>query len=131
MFISGEEVVKDSGQDESHPNSSEASARQTPQPNSHNKEIQATFAKKVAQAIINDSLQSEEMEQVNHDVHMEQVYYPAHNNRIEHIAQNSKLQVKVFAYLLQMNKRIVSNSNFDIYSIKRSKEKHRHTNIFY
>lgn len=52
-----------------NPTSGESSARQTPQPAPHNsvKEVQATFAKQVAQAINKDSAAAEE--EVVHDPH--------------------------------------------------------------
>lgn len=80
----------ESEENDTHPGSGESSARQTPQPTSHNKDIQATFAKQVAQAISSDNF-IENIEQSNSEIHMENVFTT--QNRNEHLAQNSKLQV--------------------------------------
>ncbi|XP_025830115.1 eukaryotic translation initiation factor 4 gamma 3 isoform X2 [Agrilus planipennis] len=63
------EMFEQQEQDESHPASGESSARQTPQPSVPNpsKEVQATFAKQVAQAIGND----ETTTAVHHHSHLE------------------------------------------------------------
>lgn len=85
---------------ETPPRSGECSARQTPQPAPHNpnKEIQATFAKQVAQAIGNDEEIIEDMPDHaaplpdhidTHIFHNPQVV----QTRID-IAQSSKLQVR-------------------------------------
>lgn len=55
FVLLGQDALADMYEDSSHPPSGESSARQTPQPPPPpNKEVQATFAKQVAQAISND-----------------------------------------------------------------------------
>lgn len=86
-------------EDSSHPPSGDSSARQTPQPSvpSTNKEVQATFAKQVAQAIHNDDdtidMEPNNSPVDNVDSSVYQHSSQAVNNRFENIVQSSKLQV--------------------------------------
>lgn len=92
-------------EDSSHPASGESSARQTPQPAapSTNKEVQAAFAKQVAQAINSDETivmepHNSPVDNVDHSIY--QHSSQAVNNRFENIVQSSKLQVMSIIYLL-------------------------------
>lgn len=94
-------------QNSSHPPSGESSARQTPQPapQSHNKEVQAAFAKQVMQAINTDNESVHIDEPSNHQEpagdHIEQLTYPpplqqavqSSNTRLDNIVQSSNLKV--------------------------------------
>ncbi|KAJ8913562.1 hypothetical protein NQ315_017113 [Exocentrus adspersus] len=107
------EMFEQSG---SHPPSGESSARQTPQPmpQSHNKEVQAAFAKQVMQAINTDN-ESANMEETNHHHHqeptgdhIEQPTYPIPlqqavqnpNTRLDNIVQSSNLKVQAKEFFL-------------------------------
>lgn len=86
--------------EDSHPASGESSARQTPQPPVPNKEVQAVFAKQVAQVISKDEASVEELDQPPVIDQMGHPIYPpppqAVNPRFDSLVQTSKLQVKIF-----------------------------------
>lgn len=100
-------------EDNSHPASGESSARQTPQPAppAINKEVQAAFAKQVAQA----AMASDDVDdQPPHHVppvapvvvdHMDHpvVYPQAVNSRYDNLVQSSKLQVSLVVLMLFYN----------------------------
>lgn len=109
-------------QSSSHPPSGESSARQTPQPTpqSHNKEVQAAFAKQVMQAINTDNESVHIDDQSNHqepaEDHIEQLTYPpplqqqavqTSNARLDNIVQSSNLKVSdlyktILLYLIKL-----------------------------
>ncbi|CAH1972490.1 unnamed protein product [Acanthoscelides obtectus] len=85
----------------SHSTSGDSSARQTPQPNpSHNKEVQATFAKQVMQAISKDKegthLNDDQHHHAEEPVDPNQVYHMGPHGvpctKVDPIVQTSKLQ---------------------------------------
>lgn len=95
-------------QDDSHPPSGESSARQTPQPPlpNPNKEVQAAFAKQVAQAIGKDEVSTaEELEQpavlehMGHPIYQQQAPPPQAVHQFD-IVQSSKLQVKKYLFCI-------------------------------
>ncbi|XP_018568899.1 eukaryotic translation initiation factor 4 gamma 1 isoform X2 [Anoplophora glabripennis] len=101
-------------QSSSHPPSGESSARQTPQPTpqSHNKEVQAAFAKQVMQAINTDNESVHIDELSNHQEpagdHIEQLTYQpplqqavqSSNARLDNIVQTSNLKVQAKEFVL-------------------------------
>lgn len=105
FFFEGQDRLNEVYEDNSHPASGESSARQTPQPPPQpntSKEVQATFAKQVAQAICGD--ESETIEHHHHPPMVEQIeQHPVYqhnspqavNNSYESIVQFSKLQVRL------------------------------------
>ncbi|KAG5882340.1 hypothetical protein JTB14_037625 [Gonioctena quinquepunctata] len=113
----GGDVLQDMFEDSSHPPSGESSARQTPQPPSHNhnKEVQATFAKQVMQAINNDEEPPHiEDSDINLDLdgnHLDQPLYVAPSPQVgqmpkyDHatIVQSSKLQAGAKEFVLSSN----------------------------
>lgn len=100
-------------EDKSHPPSGDSSARQTPQPPhvAQNKEVAATFAKQVAQAISGEEnlIESDHLHHHAHHVPMEvmdhaAVYlHPSSNQAVNSrydIVQSSKLQVSEAHFFL-------------------------------
>lgn len=94
----------------SHPPSGESSARQTPQPaavHNSNKEVQATFAKQVYQAINNDessSIEEHEMHTAAPPVVLDHIEAVSPHqsapplpptSRFDHIVQSSNLKVSL------------------------------------
>ncbi|CAH1141154.1 unnamed protein product [Phyllotreta striolata] len=69
----GADRLQELFEDNSHPPSGESSARQTPQPSaatqSHNKEVQATFAKQVLQALNKDTTSADQQPQQQQQHH--------------------------------------------------------------
>lgn len=84
----GEDRLNEVFEDNSHPASGESSARQTPHPPAPpntSKEVQATFAKQVAQAICND-----ENSETTIDYHH---HHPHHGPpMVEHIVEQQQQQ---------------------------------------
>lgn len=100
LVFLGQDRLADIFDDSSHPPSGESSARQTPQPPPPNtsKEVQATFAKQVAQAIGNDESVNIEHHHPPVVDHIEHPVYQhnspqAVNSSYDNIVQSSKLQV--------------------------------------
>ncbi|XP_060516621.1 eukaryotic translation initiation factor 4 gamma 1 isoform X2 [Cylas formicarius] len=104
----GEDKMNEIFDDNSHPPSGESSARQTPQPSRPKKEVQAEFAKQVAQAISADQHQMAPDEPILQDPSYLEQYPPP--PQPTQVLQNQKYDTN--SSNLHINaKEFVSNSN--------------------
>ncbi|KAK9888566.1 hypothetical protein WA026_000810 [Henosepilachna vigintioctopunctata] len=111
-------------QNNSQPPSGESSARQTPQPAPHNpnKEVQATFAKQVAQVLSNEEPPSYDVDRHSSNVdHVEPapVFHPPpqqavpNNTKYEHLVQTSTLKAHAKEFVLSTKETPVVSANCD------------------